>query len=268
MNDKFLELPIYLSQNLDVAWTLILLMSRFTGLISVLPGIGGGKAGLRVRAPAVTVFALASLHASPKAAVPADMALLIASLGVEFLFGLAIGLVPLLVVVGVQTGIQLATTTMGLGAAALLDPTSGGSVSDLARIQGDLAILLFLLTGTHYFMIEAAAGMAGNITPGLLSFDGFTAEWIMNRVGAIFYTGIMVSSPVVIALLLTQFVMGLISKAVPSVNIFIISFPLTIGIGMILTILALPNLMYYLDGEFGRMEFRISELVTAVTPIQ
>jgi flagellar biosynthesis protein FliR len=37
--------------------------------------------------------------------------------------------------------------------------------------------------------------------------------------------------------------MGLISKAVPTVNIFIVSFPLTIGIGLILTLLMIPELM-------------------------
>jgi flagellar biosynthesis protein FliR len=72
---------------------------------------------------------------------------------------------------------------------------------------------------------------------------------------------VMLSAPVIVALLLTQFVMGLISKAVPTVNIFIISFPLTIGIGLLLTIAALPEMMVYMEKHF----FKIDKLVVSVS---
>jgi flagellar biosynthetic protein FliR len=71
----------------------------------------------------------------------------------------------------------------------------------------------------------------------------------------------MIAAPVIVALLLTNFVMGLISKAVPTVNIFIISFPLTIGIGFFLTMFALPEVAYFLQREMMELE-RLTALVT------
>jgi flagellar biosynthesis protein FliR len=47
--------------------------------------------------------------------------------------------------------------------------------------------------------------------------------------------------------------MGLISKAIPTVNIFLISFPLTIGIGFAISILALPEVANFLAGEMTRL---------------
>ena len=44
-----------------------------------------------------------------------------------------------------------------------------------------------------------------------------------------------------------------LAKAVPTVNLFIISFPLTIGIGLFISILALPEAAHYLGREFNRL---------------
>ena len=62
----------------------------------------------------------------------------------------------------------------------------------------------------------------------------------------------MLSAPVMVALLLTQFVMGLISQAVPTVNIFIVSFPLTIGIGPCRAFPA--GVVHYSRAELSRLD--------------
>jgi flagellar biosynthetic protein FliR len=56
--------------------------------------------------------------------------------------------------------------------------------------------------------------------------------------------------------------MGVISKAVPTVNIFIVSFPITVSIGLILSIVALPEMSVYLTKQFLDLE-RILAQVTA-----
>jgi flagellar biosynthesis protein FliR len=56
--------------------------------------------------------------------------------------------------------------------------------------------------------------------------------------------------------------MGVISKAVPTVNIFIVSFPITASIGLILSILALPEMSLYITRQFVDLE-RVFALVTA-----
>jgi flagellar biosynthetic protein FliR len=66
--------------------------------------------------------------------------------------------------------------------------------------------------------------------------------------------GCMIAAPVIVALLLTNFVMALISKAVPTVNLFIISFPLTIAVGLGISIIALPEVVYYLTEQYRRLE--------------
>ena len=85
----------------------------------------------------------------------------------------------------------------------------------------------------------------------MFRLDESILEFLVKRVGHIFEAGVILSVPVVVSLLLTQFVMGLISKAVPSINIFIISFPITIGIGLILISMSLPEMAKIITDEFN-----------------
>jgi len=262
---KFDAFAIALFNNLDQLWTLLLLLVRYTGLMILLPGIGQGISGLKVRVPAIFALSLASFGTVRTAPMPTDLIILAASFIGEFSFGFLIGMIPYLSVVAIQAGAQLATNTMGLSATQLFDPTTGASSTDLAKIQGDVVVIAFLLLGGHYTVIQAVAGLSGTFTPGYFMYDGFTASYLVDRVNDIFRVGVMVAAPVLVALLLTQFVMGIISKAVPTVNIFIVSFPLTIGIGLVITMLALPEVIRFISSDFSTMDNKISIIIENMT---
>ncbi|MCO6430363.1 MAG: flagellar biosynthetic protein FliR [Deltaproteobacteria bacterium] len=242
------------ADNLHIVWTFLLLVMRYSGFMFVIPGIGEGIRGLTVRYPAILVFAFASMRPSAYAEIPPDGVVLAAMMACEFLFGMVLGAIPLFIVAGVQMAGQLASTSMGLGAGQLFDPSIGGMQSDLGRLLGDLTIVFFLLLGGHHVVVMAASGLGGQIIAGSFIPTEFTAELLINRTSQIFRMAVMISAPVIVALLLTQFVMGLISKAVPSVNIFIVSFPLTIAIGLLLTIVSLPEVITFVRREFTGIE--------------
>ncbi len=241
-------------KRLDMVWTFLLLTTRYTAMFSIIPGIGMGSKGLRVRMAGILVLSYASALASPVAPLPETMVGLMSSAFSEGILGLVLGLIPTMIVAGVQTGGMLSSTTMGLGAAQLVDPTLGVNVNSLARIMGDLVVLLFLLLGGHYVLVYAASGLGGAIVPGTFLVNEDSTRLLINRSGDIFRVGAMISAPVIVALLLTQFVMGLITKAVPQVNIFIVSFPLTIGIGLVLTGLSLPDILVFVEREIVGIE--------------
>src|SRR5690242_12349826 len=124
----YVELPLKLLSNLNLVYTFLLLMTRFVGLFMMVPGIGGGVRGLTVRIPAILAISFAATASSPSVQMPQDMMLLTAAMISEFILGMVIGTIPALLVAGAQTAGQLASTTMGLGASQLIDPTTGGQL--------------------------------------------------------------------------------------------------------------------------------------------
>lgn len=268
--DDILSIPLKALEHLNVMWTFFLLLMRFTGFLYIVPGLGGGLAGLTIRWPAALVLAYCSMFASPYAPLPPDAAIMLLQLTAELMFGMLLGVIPMLIINGVQIGAQVASGSMGLGAGELIDPTTGGTLSDLGRLFGDLAVILFLVLGGHYAIIYGLSGLSSGLVPGSFAIDDFAARLLIDRTGDIFRIGVMVSAPVIVALLLTQFVMGLITKAVPTVNIFIVSFPLTIAIGMVLFIVALPDILRFISQEFSGVETVVRAVLdhstSAVTP--
>ena len=267
MDFALLTLPARLLEHIDVAWTFLLLVTRFTGLMAFLPGLGMGVSGLVVRLPAILILSLAALSTSPVAPMPTDMALMMVSFLGEFMLGSAIGMIPLLVIGGVQMAGQLASTTMGLQPSQLIDPSFNVSLSDVSRIYSEIVIIIFMMLGGHIVAVQVAAGLGGQLIPGTFVPGDITLDVLIGKAGDIFRLGVVLSGPVIVALLLTNFVMGLISKAVPTINIFIISFPLTIGIGLLLSILVLPELFSVVVREFGTIEPAITTLLEEVSKV-
>lgn len=264
--EAILQTATEMFQRLDVVWTFFLLCSRYTGLFLLMPGIGGGPMGIYIRYPAILVLSAVSLDMELIGAMPDNWAILAAQITTELLFGFAMGMIPLMIVSGVQLAGHMSSTAMGLGAGNLMDPTLGVMVTDISRILGDLAIVLFLMMGGHYVMIYAVSGVGQGLVPGSLLLTSGSGDLLISLSADIFRAGVMMSAPVVVALLLTQFVMGLITKAVPTVNVFVMSFPLTIGIGLVLTVLSMPEIYALLRTQFNEMPRAIGALVAHSVP--
>lgn len=256
----FLQIPLLLAENLTIGFTFILLFARFSGLFLFLPGMGGTR-GLAVKFPALIILTVVTTKVSPPTALPLNEGLMVGMIASELIFGSMLGIISFIIISSCQMAGQLASTSMGLQAGAIIDPSTGGQTADLARLNGDIATILFLVTGGHYFVFAAATGMVGDIRPGEFVTHLETVDTLVRLTGDTFRYGLILSSPIVVALLLTQFVMGLVSKAVPTVNIFIVSFPLTIGIGLILTILVLPELPTVMIELFQRQQSVITAIV-------
>lgn len=255
------EIILQITEYLPWTWTFFLVFTRFTMLLLMVPGLGMGATGLRVRIPACLAFASVACYSMKEPQqIPADFFILLSMVSAEAFLGLLIGMIPMLAVSGAQMAGQLASTTMGLNAGNLIDPTLGTPVSELSRIYGNLLTILFLYLGGHYTVIALASTTAGVLAPGEILNQPFSAELVGQASSKIFEAGVMIAAPVLVALLLTNFVMGIISKAVPTINLFIVSFPLTVGIGLILTALALPEVMIYCHGLLAWVDEILMEI--------
>jgi flagellar biosynthesis protein FliR len=252
--DILLTLPKLFLERMEVGWTFVLLLTRYSSFLTICPGIGMGVSGVVIRLPAIIVFSFTSLMAGQLAPLPDNIALVVGGIVSEMCFGLTLGLIPALIVAGFQTAGQLSSTSMGMGAGQLFDPTFGTSLSELSKLMGDMVILTFLFLNGHHVVLLAVSGLEGEIVPGSFLISEQSIDLLIDRASDIFRVGMLVASPVVVALLLTQFVMGLISKMVPTVNIFIVSFPLTLGIGLILTFLGMPGFVKFAAKEVTGVE--------------
>jgi len=151
----------------------------------------------------------------------------------EALIGLSLGLLSQVIFSAVEFCGQIIGTQMGFSAAAQFDPTMGTQVSIMSVFQNLLAILLFMTLGMHHVFIRAIVESYAVIPVGAWHMSGELLQFVIATTTGVFILGIKLAAPVMASLLAATVALGIMARSFPQMNIFMISFPLNIGLGFV-----------------------------------
>jgi flagellar biosynthetic protein FliR len=158
----------------------------------------------------------------------------------QLLIGLAMGFTLRIALTGIEAAGHLIGLQMGLGFAVFFDPQSSAQTAVVGQFLGLFAILIFLSIDGHVLLITA---LAHTFTTLPISAEPVTPMgWrlLVGWGGEIFRTGLIISLPVVAALLVANIAIGIMTRAAPQLNIFAVGFPLTLAVGFFALWLAVP----------------------------
>lgn len=144
------------------------------------------------------------------------------------------------------------------------DPQNAAQVPLLAQLTGMFAMLMFISLNGHLLMINLLAE-SFQILP--ISTQSLAAEGWQNLAHwgkAIFSLGLILSLPMMTALLVTNLVVGVMSRAAPQMNIFGIGFAINLGVGVGLFYLALPYLRPAMEASFDTYLGYARQLLTVM----
>jgi flagellar biosynthetic protein FliR len=166
-----------------------------------------------------------------------DLILLIAG---EVAVGLMIGFTAQLLFAGVTMAGEIIGFQMGVSMAHVFDPAFNTQTSLVAEIKTVLALMLFVALNGHHLFIDALArsydvAAAGHVLLGKAALAHLTVVG-----GKMFMIGLQAGAPLIVALLAANLAIGLVARAVPQINIFVVGFPFTIALGLILLAVAFP----------------------------
>ena len=243
-------------------WTWFILFVRFSGVFSSLPGIGTEEVPLVYRVPLVIIIAVALTLSGASAVIPTSIAEGVLILAVEFLLGYLLGVVPAIVISGLSLAGHLSATSIGLNQASVIDPSLGEHVTTLGRIQTLLGVALFLAIDGHHSVIRAAADISTDVGLGLFRPGDATAELFLQRIIQSFHLGIQIAAPIIVVSLISQFILGLVTKFVPQINVFIMSTPLTILVGLFVFGFTLPEMVRHVDMEYNSIQEVLGRFMT------
>ena len=171
----------------------------------------------------------------------------------QILIGLTMGFAMRLVFSAIDLAGTMISNQMELGFATAYDPQSAAQTAVISEFLGMLALLIFLAINGH-LMVIATLGESFALLP--ISADIVAdASWlnIANAGGVIFSSGVLLSLPVVVALLIANIALGVLGRVAPQLNLMAIGFPITIVLGFSALIVSLSYLASPLQQlfEFG-----------------
>jgi flagellar biosynthetic protein FliR len=220
----------------------VLIFARMSGLMVAAPVFGEPTVPPQVRAGLALLASLVfyPIVAAPKLGADPGLFQLLHLVIVETGVGLLIGFAARLLLSGIELAGEVAGFQMGLGLVNAVDPTFQNQVSLIAQTMTLFATLILVVMDGHHLFIQALASSytlvpAGTATLTRHGFDSFTM-----LTGQLFVIGLKVGAPLVVSLLAANFAMGLMARSVPQMNVFVVGFPFTIGLGLVFMVLGFP----------------------------
>jgi flagellar biosynthetic protein FliR len=221
--------------------TCLLAFVRIVLIFRQAPILGSGHMKNQVK---IGLAALMALVAYPTLKIPENFpteprGYIICILG-QICVGLAIGFVSYLVMAAAQFGGEMMDIQMGLSAAATVDPCTGGTSKLIMRLNFYFAMLLYLTTNGHHEFFRALYRSFDVIPVTTFHINGHIIQLFVDHTEDIFLIGLQIAAPPLAALFITQIAMGLLARVAPQMNVFMLSFPVNIGVGMMMLSVGLP----------------------------
>lgn len=247
----FLQSP-EVQQPLNQAILLAALVSaRLLPIVQLAPFLGGKAVPQQVKMALALALALLvyptvwlSGAADNLPEAPAEIAALVLK---EAMVGFVIGFVAALVFDAVRTAGQIIDNSAGITQATSLAPQITDRVSLSANLLFQLTVVIFFVSGGHRVFLTALAHSFERIPPQTMLNTGESLTALADatvRLGADTITlSILLSFPVVAAILLANLFLALVNKSAPQINVFFLGMPIKAMLGVLVVMLGIDMIL-------------------------
>jgi flagellar biosynthetic protein FliR len=253
--------------SLPVIQGFLICLVRVGSVFSTIPVFSGGQTPMQMRIGVAFLFAFVSYPVVrpylPSAELsPLTLATLLLS---EAALGLMVGFLGQLVFMAAEFGGSIIGYQMGFAAANVFDPANQRQVALISQFQSVFAILLFLVLDVHHLFLEAIVASFEMLQPGRLNLSGGAIPMLMEFANHSFILAIRLSAPILALLILSNLTLGIMARVFPQLNVFLLSYPLNIGVSFIVMGLTMAVVASLLQQEFSALADRFLQLFSLLS---
>lgn len=152
----------------------------------------------------------------------------------EVTVGLFIGLIAYMVLSAVQIAGGFIDFQMGFAIANVIDPQTGAQSPLIGQYLYIFALLFLLSVNGHHLLIDGMYNSFRFIPiDSLISFDEIFGEYIMHTFSKMFLIAFQMALPLVGCLFLVDVALGIVARAVPQLNVFVVGLPIKITVSFL-----------------------------------
>ena len=212
----------------------LLVFLRFGAFLMVLPFFSAVNFPVTVRLAlsALTALLLAPLL-PPFALGRLDFLALLGVMVREVAIGLLLGFVSRMVFYAADLAGGVVTTEMCLSLGGIFNPMEQQSEGAPSMILFLLASVVMLTLDLHHWVLAGFERTYAVLPMGGGHLNGPLFEMIVAQTSRIFVVGLQISAPIIAVSFVITLVFALLSRAVPQMNVFVMSFSFRIIGGLI-----------------------------------
>ena len=244
-----LSLPEFLTSGV---FAFIIVFVRFGTAFMIMPGFGDSFVTTRIRLLMTLAFTFALfpvLVDRMPAQIPGTFGLIFLVVS-EFIIGLFIGTMARIFMAALDTAGMVISIQSGLGNAQLFNPLFAGQGSLMGAFLTITGVMLLFATNLHHLLIMGVFESYEMFPVGAWADTGSMAELVARGVSAAFAVGVSIAAPFIIIGILINAGMGVLSRLMPQIQVFMLALPMQILITLATVSMILGAAMMYWLGEY------------------
>ena len=221
-----------------------LVFARFGAMVMLMPGIGETVVPPRIRLSFAVLMAivLSPLVSGSITTVPTSVGAVAGAVIHEVLIGLMIGMVLKLFVSSLTTAGEIISIQTTLSFAQTANPAGAPSSTAVATFLSMLGLVLVMVTDLHHLFIGAMV-KSYDIFPFTRAIPvNDAAALAVRTVADSFKLGVQLAAPVLVFSIVFNLATGLVGRVMPSFQIFFVTSPLSVILGLSLLGLSLGGI--------------------------
>lgn len=153
---------------------------------------------------------------------------------------------------------------IGLSMLNTIDPNSETSTTITGNLLHYVALVIFFIINGHHMLIKSLIESFILLPIGKGLFYGDTMMTMIEIIANYFVIGLKIAIPIVLIILLADVCMGLISRAVPQINVMILGMPVKMLIGIIAIVVSLPIIIKIFVSNISYLPDIFRKIITTV----
>lgn len=218
-------------------------LARILGFIAAVPIWSSASIPARVKIMLAIGIAVAVAPILP--ALPSVQPGTLKGLAVlveQMLIGIAMGFAAKIVFAAIDLAGEYIGFQMGLGFATFYDPLNSSQTPVTTEFISLLGLLVFFSINGHLMLIATLAQSFFSMPIGGTFFSNSVWTSLAQLGAKVFATGLLLALPIIVALMIVNIALGVLTRAAPQLNLFALGFPLTLTGGFIALALSLNYL--------------------------
>jgi flagellar biosynthetic protein FliR len=246
--------------------TFILVLIRVSVILFMLPVFNAPEIPRLVRFALGMFIAFAIFQTVPTIASLNGLGEFVAAILSQVLVAFVFGYVGYLVFMGIQFAGEVLDLQIGFAVSNIINPITQQQITVIGELELALATLIFLVTDSHLLMLQ---GIGGSFSLVPLPFAALGPS-VVHSVGVFFGEAVLIvfkiAAPVSVALFVVNVGLGLMARVAPQMNVFVVGFPIQIGVGLIMLVVSMPLLGYVLPDLFSEVPRQLDTVMRGMVP--
>lgn len=215
-----------------------LIFARVTAFVTVAPIVGGQNTGVSNLVKIGFSFLLSVLLfgvVERQPLVYASVFMYGVIIVKEVFCGVVIGMAAQMCIQVTNLAGQIVDMMTGLSMVTMMDPTTGSQVTITATIYNQAVMAMLIVSGMYRFMLSAVADSYRWIpVNGAIFREEALVSAMIAFLRNFFVIGFRVALPVFIVCFILNFVLGILAKVAPQMNMFSVGIQIKVLVGMLI----------------------------------